>query len=107
MNRILVVGYVPIRFLSSWDHFIDALLFQLLDPLRADMAPTRYKAIGDLKTDFGETAEVLIRNVNKVSATVDKLWQLYDKNTFAKQLGYGLERMDRVLELTEQVVTLH
>ncbi|VDN53148.1 unnamed protein product [Dracunculus medinensis] len=62
----------------------------------------RYTTLNDLKENYGEQVDQLVKNMQEISNIISKIWKIYSRSTFKSTTGSGLERMDLILQLVKQ-----
>lgn len=79
------------------------IFFQLISPEEYKADRNRYTTLNDLKENYGEQVDQLVKNMQEISNIISKIWKIYSRSTFKSTTGSGLERMDLILQLAKQV----
>lgn len=75
------------------------LLYQLIDPQRYKIESDRYKTVADIKSFYGEKAEVRLNEMTTMEDVLEHIADIYDKSNYNHKLSDKLKRMDRILTL--------
>lgn len=77
--------------------------FQLLEPYEHGSLSKKFNTTSQLREVYGERFDVVVKNMQKLSTIIERLWKIYDRNSYKATLSGNLRRMDTILALIQQV----